>query len=193
MTGNEDARLRGWSHDEAKCHTLIERLLERCSTYAQDFMPCPEQGDDLPPADWCERCLAAAALATVEELTAAAEYREATSLSRAFRRGQGRRAHCRPGRHAGLAVSGVGGRSVETAQTWCVAYDDPTPRMDGPASIRVGRFHSLTAAQQALALVESRSRQAPKRNLRVETRWVTPWVVVPPATTGGETNARGGE
>ena len=77
---------------------------------------------------------------------------------------------------------------TEFEQTWCVAYDDPTPRMDGPAATRVGQFHSLAAAQQALALVESRSQRAPKRNLRIETRRVTPWVVVPTGlpTGGGE-------
>lgn len=58
----------GWTHEEAKNHTLIERLLERCATYSQDQMPCPEQGEDLPREDWCERCLAAERLREIEGL-----------------------------------------------------------------------------------------------------------------------------
>lgn len=56
-----------WSHEEAKTHTIVERLFERCSIYAQDFLPCPEQGDDLPKEDWCERCLAATRLIELGE------------------------------------------------------------------------------------------------------------------------------
>jgi hypothetical protein len=56
-------RPTGWTHAEAKTHTLTERLFERCATYAQDFLPCPSQGPDLPREDWCERCLAATRLA----------------------------------------------------------------------------------------------------------------------------------
>lgn len=52
----------GWTHEEARQHTLVERLFERCSTYAQDQLPCPEQGTDLPRTHWCERCLAATRL-----------------------------------------------------------------------------------------------------------------------------------
>lgn len=48
----------GWTHDEAKQHTLIERLHERCATYAG--MPCEYRVAN--EADWCERCLAAKAL-----------------------------------------------------------------------------------------------------------------------------------
>ena len=49
---------RGWTHEEAKQRTLVERLLERCSHYAGST--CDQRG--LPEDDWCERCLAAQAL-----------------------------------------------------------------------------------------------------------------------------------
>jgi hypothetical protein len=53
--------MSGWTHDEAKQHTVVERLVERCAVYAQDQLPCVAQGD-LPRDNWCERCLAASLL-----------------------------------------------------------------------------------------------------------------------------------
>lgn len=49
---------RGWSHDEAKQHTLVERLLERCAHFAGSTCAQRHLSED----DWCERCLAAQAL-----------------------------------------------------------------------------------------------------------------------------------
>lgn len=49
----------GWTHAEAKGHTLVERLLERCAVYGGT--PCATK-PDLAHEDWCERCLAAEAL-----------------------------------------------------------------------------------------------------------------------------------
>ena len=60
-------RPRGWTHEEAKKHTVMDRLLERCSVYAQDFMACPDR-PDLSLENWCERCLAAVALTKVTGL-----------------------------------------------------------------------------------------------------------------------------
>jgi hypothetical protein len=48
----------GWTHEEAKRHTLVERLRERCSTYGG--ATCDAKG--LVADDWCERCLAALVL-----------------------------------------------------------------------------------------------------------------------------------
>lgn len=45
---------KGWTHEEARRHTLAERLHERCRTYGG--RTCSEKG--LPEAEWCERCLA---------------------------------------------------------------------------------------------------------------------------------------
>lgn len=54
-----DTTTSGWTHAEAKQHTLVERLLERCATYGGT--PCATK-PDLAHEDWCERCLAAEAL-----------------------------------------------------------------------------------------------------------------------------------
>ena len=60
-------------------------------------------------------------------------------------------------------------------QVWTVAYDG-TPMMDGPQVIRQGEFASRELADGALLIVSSRSKQAPKKNLRIETRMVSDWV-----------------
>lgn len=49
----------GWTHEEAKRHTLVERLHERCALYGGST--CPDRLD-LAHDDWCERCLAAEVL-----------------------------------------------------------------------------------------------------------------------------------
>jgi hypothetical protein len=46
----------GWTHEEAKRHTVVERLFERCRTYVPDGRACYMR---LRKEDWCERCLAA--------------------------------------------------------------------------------------------------------------------------------------
>lgn len=51
----------GWTHAEAKTHTLVERLLERCATYGGTTCTT---NPDLAHDDWCERCLAAEVLVT---------------------------------------------------------------------------------------------------------------------------------
>lgn len=51
----------GWSQEQAKTHTLVERLFERCATYAPSAKTCPDTAA-LAQEDWCERCLAATRL-----------------------------------------------------------------------------------------------------------------------------------
>jgi hypothetical protein len=64
----------------------------------------------------------------------------------------------------------------EQRQVWCAAYDSDTPNMDGtPTVIRMAEQSSEVVARGHLALMQARSEQAPKRNLRVETRFVTDW------------------
>ena len=60
-------------------------------------------------------------------------------------------------------------------QVWCVAYQDDVPYMDGPRTIRVGECASLEAAEANLKIVQSRSGNAPKQDLRIETRSVGEW------------------
>ena len=52
----------GWSLEEARKHTIVERLRERCKVFAG--ATC----EGLPHEMWCERCLAAE---EIERLTAA--------------------------------------------------------------------------------------------------------------------------
>jgi hypothetical protein len=70
-------------------------------------------------------------------------------------------------------------------QVWCVAYDSPTPSMDGGA-------HPIRMADQAYEIavrnyefMQRQQRVAPKRNLRIETRWVSDYTVVPPPGVAG--------
>ena len=48
---------KGWTHEEAKRHSLIDRLRERCRTYSSSDKTCDEE--PMPRVDWCERCQAA--------------------------------------------------------------------------------------------------------------------------------------
>lgn len=67
---------------------------------------------------------------------------------------------------------------METQQVWCVAYDDDKPRMDGSHGvIHMGEWTSREEAGRAYLVVAQRSRQAPKKNLRIETRFVSEWSV----------------
>ena len=69
-------------------------------------------------------------------------------------------------------------------QVWCIAYDGDTPYMDGiRPTVRMGEVSSLDAVLQALELVKERSRHAPKRNLHIETRFVTKYQVYSPGST----------
>lgn len=64
-------------------------------------------------------------------------------------------------------------------QIWCVAYDSDTPNMDGSHNaVRMSEVASLESAEAALRIVADRSLRAPKRNLRIETRFVTDWTHV---------------
>lgn len=53
---------RGWPHEEAKQHSLVDRLWERCAAYAGKTCPARK----VPQEDWCERCLAATALVKLQ-------------------------------------------------------------------------------------------------------------------------------
>jgi hypothetical protein len=46
----------GWTLEEAREHTVVERLRERCAIYSNG-RTCKQR--ELPHEDWCERCLAA--------------------------------------------------------------------------------------------------------------------------------------
>lgn len=62
----------GWTHEEAKKHTLVERLWERCAVYGGK--PCAAK-PELAHDDWCERCLAAEVLVSVASVITAPEVR----------------------------------------------------------------------------------------------------------------------
>ena len=67
----------------------------------------------------------------------------------------------------------------ELRQVWCVAYDDDVPRMDGSHNtLRTREVGALEEAQEHLRILADRSLRAPKKNVRIETRFVTDWVAV---------------
>lgn len=51
----------GWTHEEAKLHTVVERLFERCAAYSPRGRTCFDD-IEVPVTEWCERCLAASRL-----------------------------------------------------------------------------------------------------------------------------------
>lgn len=53
----------GWSHEEAKKHSIIERLHERCAFY-NGGEHCKNTHTQIE--DWCERCLAAEEILILE-------------------------------------------------------------------------------------------------------------------------------
>lgn len=53
---------RGWTHDEAKQHSLTERLLERCQVYGGG--DCSTR--NVEHENWCERCLAVERIVDLE-------------------------------------------------------------------------------------------------------------------------------
>lgn len=68
-------------------------------------------------------------------------------------------------------------------QVWCVAYDSDTPFMDGThAPCRMAD----QSYEQALTNYEllKQEKRAPKRSLRIETRFVTEWTRVTPPGVG---------
>lgn len=60
-------------------------------------------------------------------------------------------------------------------QVWCVVYDSETPMMDGSHPPLRMADQSREQAKRNYDVVLSRSKNAPKRNLRIETRFVTPY------------------
>lgn len=63
----------------------------------------------------------------------------------------------------------------DLTQQWCVAHQDPTPYMDGPRTIRMREVGDLETAEAMLEVILSRAIHAPREDLRIETRWTTPW------------------
>lgn len=63
----------------------------------------------------------------------------------------------------------------EFTQQWCVAHDDPTPYMNGTKTIRMREVSDYEQAEAMLEIIQSRGAKSPRRNLHIETRWVTPW------------------
>ena len=61
-------------------------------------------------------------------------------------------------------------------QVWCVVYDSDTPFMDGTHPPCRMAEQSHEQAETNLRFMQERSVRAPKRNLRIETRFVTEWV-----------------
>lgn len=69
---------------------------------------------------------------------------------------------------------------VTLRQVWCVVYDNDTPSMDGkPTPIRMSD-QPLDWAQRNYDVVVARSARSPKRNLRIETRFVSDYQVYRP-------------
>jgi hypothetical protein len=66
-------------------------------------------------------------------------------------------------------------------QVWCVAYDSSNPSMDGrPTPIRMAD-QDYEIAVRNYEFMQRRQRVTPKRNLRIETRWVSDYTtVIPP-------------
>jgi hypothetical protein len=57
-----------WTYEEEKGGDIVDRLLERCSAYA-DGKTCSER--DVAPEDMCERCIAAAEIKKLRHTTSA--------------------------------------------------------------------------------------------------------------------------
>ncbi len=63
-------------------------------------------------------------------------------------------------------------------QVWSVVYDSDTPYMDGTHQPLRMAEQTLEQAERNFEVVRSRSRYAPKRDLRIETRFVSEWTRV---------------
>ena len=69
-------------------------------------------------------------------------------------------------------------------QVWCVVYDSPNPSMDGqPHPIRMAD-QDYEIAFRNYEFMQRQQRVAPKRNLRIETRWVSGYTRVFPPGVG---------
>lgn len=63
-------------------------------------------------------------------------------------------------------------------QVWCVVYDSPNPSMDGePHPIRMADQRYEIAVRN-FEFMQRKQRFAPKKNLRIETRWVSDYTTV---------------
>lgn len=67
-------------------------------------------------------------------------------------------------------------------QVWSVVYDSDTPFMDGRHPPLRMAEQTLEEAERNLRVILSRSAQSPKRNLRIETRFVSEWMSVDEGT-----------
>lgn len=63
----------------------------------------------------------------------------------------------------------------ELIQQWCVAHDDPTPYMDGPRTVRMREVGDYEQALAMVEIIQARGGSSTRRNMHIETRWVTPW------------------
>lgn len=63
-------------------------------------------------------------------------------------------------------------------QVWCVVYDSDTPTMDGSVTPIRMADQDYDWAVRNLAVLKARSLHSPKKNLRIETRFVTAYVKV---------------
>lgn len=70
----------------------------------------------------------------------------------------------------------------EQPKEWVPEYTivyDGDPRMDGTHQrCQIGRFTTFDGAREGYRIVSDRSLHAPKSNLRIEKRYVTPWEVL---------------
>jgi hypothetical protein len=64
---------------------------------------------------------------------------------------------------------------VTLRQVWAVVYDSDTPFMDGTHQPLRMAEQTRKQAERNLDVVRARSVRAPKRNLRIETRFVSEW------------------
>jgi hypothetical protein len=76
-------------------------------------------------------------------------------------------------------------------QVWCVTYDSPTPSMDGGAHPIRMADQDYEIAVRNYEFMQRQQRVSPKRNLRIETRWVSDYTdvtttVTPPADPGAD-------
>jgi hypothetical protein len=63
----------------------------------------------------------------------------------------------------------------EVKQVWAVVYDSDTPSMDGThPPVRMAEMDQ-ERAEMSLEVIRERSARAPKKGLRIETRFVTEW------------------
>ena len=60
-------------------------------------------------------------------------------------------------------------------RVYCLAYEDITPRMDGPKTKHVGNWESITDAEAAMAGWNNRAGRHAPQDLHIETRYVTEW------------------